>query len=242
MPLLKDELAITEIEQKYGSVEDFAWAILEKYPEVLEGDHNIQALAGKTGVSTAAAARTMRSPTFRAAMTRLVVAHEYSMADEIKHARLVSKTAQNPAKGGIQAAIAAREHLARLEGRPLHGTKEDTIIPIQIVFGDLAQRTQDVETVDVVATRSGDTAVQKGYQPARAGDLPPPGARRKYLAPSEAADPAPGLAPGEELDFYSAESRAAEASPEPRQEDTRTGRRTAIKLPPPRNPRPPREE
>lgn len=238
MALVKDEKALAEIEERYGSIDEFAWAILEHYPEVLEGDYNVSTLAGRMNISVMAAARTLRSPGFRSAMTRMVVAHEYTLSDEIKHARLAKQSAVAPKKGGLSAAIQAREHLARLEGRPLHGQTQETSIPIQIVFGGLPPAgPANLEADKTVVITSGDRPVRSGHAPARAGDLPPPGARRQYLAPSESATPPAGFGPGEELDFYSPEGTAtegdpgtSEAAPAPKR------RKSAIKMPPARKP------
>lgn len=193
---MNNQEALDKIEQRFGSVEDFAWTLLNNHPEVVEGKHNLQVLSQKLRVPMEAINRTMNSHHFRGLMTRLIVQSHYSLSDEIKHVQTMKKDATNAHKN-VQTRIAAREHLARMEGRPLNRQDQEVTVPIQINFGSLPLNLEGVPTIDVESS---------GFRMAKPGELPPEGARRKYLEKDTGKTLVHGVSRGDELDFYSDES------------------------------------
>lgn len=188
--------AITLVERKHGSVEDFAWLLLNEHPEVIDGSYNLQKLAATLKMPMAAVSKVMNSPHFRTVMSQMVVQTEYTIADELKHVRTIKRDATN-AKKNVNTRIAAREHLARLEGRPLNKQEGNVNVPIQVVFATLSD---DVERIHIESVE-GET-----YVPAKRSDLPPEGARRRYFTRDTGERLVHGVNPGDELDFYSPES------------------------------------
>jgi hypothetical protein len=193
---VNNQEALDKIEQKFGSVEDFAWVLLNEYPEVVDGKYNLQNLSQRLKIPMEAVNRTLNSQHFRGLMTRLVVQSEYAIADEIKHVRTMKRDATN-ARKNVNTRIAAREHLARLEGRPLNRQDQEITVPIQINFGSLTAHVEGMPTIDVEG---------QGFRMAKPGELPPEGARRRYTDKSTGKALVNGIARGDELDFYSDES------------------------------------
>lgn len=199
---VNNQEALDKIEMKFGSVEDFAWVLLNDYPEVVDGKYNLQVLSKKLKLPMEAVNRTLNSQHFRSLMTRLVVQSEYAISDEIKHVRTMKKDATNASKN-VNTRIAAREHLARLEGRPLNRQDQEITVPIQINFGSLPLNVEGVPTIDVQDT---------GFRMAKPGELPPEGARRRYIDKDSGQKLVHGVSRGDELDFYSDESPYAIAT------------------------------
>lgn len=192
--------ALQKIEEKFGSIEDFAWLLLNDYPEVVDGDYNLQVLAKKLRVPMPAVSKVLNTQNFRSVMSRMVVQSEYTILDEIRHVRSVKKDATNANKN-VNVRIAAREHLARLEGRPLNKQDQEVFVPIQINFGTLPGAVEGTPTVTVGSPT---------FQMARPGQLPPEGARRRTAKKAEGAQFVNGVPRGDELDFYSDESPYAD--------------------------------
>jgi len=193
---VNNQEALDKIEQKFGSVEDFAWVLLNEYPEVVDGKYNLQNLSQRLKIPMEAVSRTLNSAHFRGLMTRLVVQSEYAISDEIKHVKTMKRDATNASKN-VNTRIAAREHLARLEGRPLNRQDQEITVPIQINFGSLPLNLEGVPTIDVEG---------QGFRMAKPGELPPEGARRRYIEKGTGQALVNGIARGDELDFYSDES------------------------------------
>ena len=208
---MREDRAIELVEQKFNSLEEFGWAILTDFPEVVEGDYSLDALAKKLGLGRymAELGTVLRGPTFRGLITRLVVAAEWTIYDEMQHVKSVKEDAINKEKG-LTTRITAREHLAKLSGTPLSARTEQAIVPIQINFGmvSLAETKNDLEDGKTITVES-----QSSLAMAREGDLPPPGARRKYNSSRSARPDGGPLAPGAELDFTSDESPYSQREP-----------------------------
>jgi len=193
---MRVDRAIEKVEDSFGSVEDFAWTLLTDFPEVVKGDYNLQTISGRLKLPPDVVAKTLNSPAFRAVMSRLIVAREYSVFDEIKHVKTIKNDAISQSKN-ISTRIAAREHLARLEGRPLNRQEENVTVPIQINFGSLPGDVAGHPEITIEGQR---------YEGAKAGQLPPEGARRKYTEKHSDKPLVRGISRGDELDFYSDES------------------------------------
>lgn len=195
---MREDKAVALVEEKWGSLEEFGWDLLTECPEVLAGDYDLMAVSQRLGIEAGPLGRILRGSAFRSLMTRLVVANEYTIQDEITHVKTIKQDATS-AKKNTDTRIKARQHLAVLEGKPLQGSGGGHQgMVLQINFGmPPAQPSlaDDERTIDVEV-----------HQPARAGDLPPAGARRRRAKEPEDGRTVNGVAVAGELDFDSEES------------------------------------
>lgn len=200
---MREDKAIALVEDKWGSLEEFGWDLLTECPEILAGDYDLMTVSQRLGVEPGPLGRILRGSAFRSLMTRLVVANEYTIQDEIAHVKTIKLDATS-AKKNTDTRIKARQHLAVLEGKPLQasgGGNQGMVLQINFgmppaqpsVAGD--ERTIDVEV----------------HRPARAGDLPPPGARRRRSEEPADGRTVNGVPMAGELDFDSEESPYAKA-------------------------------
>ena len=196
---MREDKALALVEQKWGSLEEFGWDLLTECPEVLDDDYDLLAVGQKLGIDAAPLGRILRGTAFRSMMTRLAVAREYSFNDEIAHVRTIRADAVNEKKN-TDTRIKARQHLAVLEGKPLQtstgGGNQGLVL--QINFGTAGAQPAvagDERTIDVEV-----------HKPARAGDLPPEGARRRFAEEPTDGRTVHGVAVASDLDLYSDES------------------------------------
>lgn len=199
---MREDKALALVEQQFGSLEEFGWQLITEHPEVLDDDYDLIALSQKLGVDAGPLGRILRGSAFRSLMTRLVVANEFTIRDEMEHVKTIKADALNP-KRNTDTRIKARQHLAVLEGKPLNNSQTgNSGMVLQINFAQPASPPQvegDERTIDVEV-----------HRPARAGDLPPAGARRRRAEEPTDGRSTHGVTVGGELDFYSDEGQAAQ--------------------------------
>ncbi len=189
---MKDSEALAVVEQKFGTVEDLAWALVNDHPEVFGEDYNLVAVAKKLKLPSNALGRILRSEAFRSVMTQIVVKHEFTLLDEVQHVKSVKKDALD-SKNSLDVRTKAREYLAMLEGRPFRGG-EQVGTAIQINFGHPSEVNYEV--------RPDSTS----FKPKRSGELPPKRARRTSKEGQTTDTTSHGVDLGSDLDLWSDES------------------------------------
>lgn len=220
---MNEAAVLAEIDQKYGSLEDFTLHVLTELPEVLDNEWNLEKKARETGLSTRAIAFLLnRSPKFRALIRSDLVNQEFNLIYERQHIAAVVDVARgqqiermSPSGEAIQVdqnpadIIKAGEYLNKYRNTPIDGGPKQNFVGFQVVFGGQGQEvtvTTDERTLEVEAKGRPEALPASGYRPGRAGDPPPEGVRGRYEATAASASAKNPAGTGGELDFYSREA------------------------------------
>lgn len=195
--------ALAAIEEEFGGVEEFAYAILThpKKNLVLDETESITTRAEAVGMPILLFSRIMSTPAFKAALRTAIVNSNFGFFDEEKHIQEIVKVATgeerkvmspkgtiglvDQAPGDI---IAAGRYLNDLRGTtvdPKGGGAGGSTISIQILNANQ-------ETVEAATrlTIEQDTEV---HQPRRAGALPPRGVLERGSRSVPNPAPTPGV-------------------------------------------------
>lgn len=196
------------IEARYGSLEEFAVAVIDNVPEVLEQGANLSEAAVDLGVPFTALTRAMSHPDFHKMLDRLASFGEYSFAKRrvamgnlATIATTMQKTTMSRSGQPVlvdreaDEIIKADSHLRKVQGQPVDEKKQSVDLGIQIVFGGASEG----ESIDVEVRDGDEEEGPEAYRGNRRGALPPEGARRFYRDEQEPRDPDKRLRP--EFDF-----------------------------------------
>lgn len=235
---MDERLALDRVEERYGSLEEFAMFCMVDAPEVLSPDISAPVRAKLTGLD----GRTLdflltKSPKFRTLMRSAIANSYFGLAEEAAHVKSVVAIATNKGKKVVsnkghivevdnseKAVIEAGRYLNEYRGTPLESSQRSATVGVQVVFGglpaaeagsvDAAQAGQPVSGADSdgrgrTVTVAGHTI--RPHAPLRPGQLPPPGARARYGGVASGHDPlGTPRAVGSDLDFSTADSPTAE--------------------------------
>lgn len=226
--------AIQAVEEKYGSLEEFALYLIEHGDStVLSESTSIVKKAEELDLSAPVVTAIMKnSPKFRALMRSIIVNHSFDLDAEAKHVQAVTNIAMNAGrrvvtnKGTVvnvdnseRGVIEAGKYLNELRETPVSSSRASNGSSIVINFGEVipdgSDEVEDEEGAGVGGGASDRTITVEGktvkpHRPLRAGALPPVSARRRYDENSTAKPPFGDTAVGRDLDFVSQEAPGAE--------------------------------
>lgn len=250
---MNERAAIAIVEQKYGTLEEFAVFCLTEAPKVLDA-----------GVSPAEKAKLVdldmatldflatKSPKFRVLMRSALANGLFGLAQEAEHVKQVIRIATNQGrtvvtnKGDIvtvdnqeKAVIDAGRYLNEYRGTPLDSSQKATSIGVNVVFGvnpgPQSGQEADYAAQGALPGREADhpsrTITIAGHQvrphsPLRPGSLPPEGSRARYGGlPHGDGTVRPAGGVGSDMDFTTGDSPTAE-NPVPRPERPRRSLRS----------------
>lgn len=184
--------AIAIVEQKYGSIEELGYLILEEKRDALDESLSLPVRAEAVGLPVTVFARVLASPAFRSMLRADLVNTRFGFTEEEKHITHMVGVAQGEerrvmnSKGDIgyvdQApgdVINAGKYLNEMRGTPIE-EKTSTGRSIIVNF-HMASGGDDVpRTIDVTPNV---------YQPSRAGELPPAAVLSRTGTPALDAKP-----------------------------------------------------
>lgn len=215
---MNESTVLAEVEQQYGSLEDFVLYALTEVPEILEDNWSLDKKARESGLSLRSIAFLLnRSTKFRQIVRSDIVNQEFNLLSERYHIQEVVKVAvnrpvsrmsptgepsevdQNPAD-----VMKAGEYLNKYRNTPIDGGPKQNLVGLQVVFGGNGPEVSITSGEEVIEVES-KALPASGYRPGRAGDTPPPDVRSRYEAAPDRSQPTGTPAAGGELDFYSAE-------------------------------------
>lgn len=229
---MMEKTALKVVETVYGSLEDFAYYILDVEPAIMQSDLGIQRRAELARVPPDAMQAIARSPAFRKLLGSMMSRTAFGIIEEQQHLEKVVHIAKGGGKTIIdqktgkpvqvdndeKAIMAAGEYLNRYSGTPLDTAKESSGTRLNIVLvGSLAQGLggpesgQDVIDVESVPVVQG--VPLEPHQSLLPGQLPP----RAALARQREAEGPVGQAgrprvAGTDLDFTTPDSPTSSRS------------------------------
>lgn len=193
--VVSEQVALATVSDKYASLEELIYTIGQNglLEAVTTGEYNLEKLSEVTDIRIDVLDRVMQSQSFRNVMSRSIAMRAFSFVDEIQHMEKVKKKAIDT-KSSIDTLIKAGEYLRRVQERPVTGSQQQVMVPIQI-------------NIEQVAESDG------GHQSAKAGDLPPENIRSKVVTIDETNRTASGVRAGSGLDFDSDAAPYDDVSP-----------------------------
>jgi hypothetical protein len=206
------------VKDTYGSLEEFAIAVLDVCPGYLEGEYGAHEAAEALDLPLTAFLRAVSTPDFNETLDRMASFSEYSfMNRQIAMRNLVSiaTTAQKltMSRSGkpvtvdrdADEIIKADTHLRKVQGRPLEKREGGGGGGITIIFGGSMQGGASEQEVVVESLDDEATSEETNrYTPNALGALPPPGARRFYGDDDDAQEKQGRIS--QEFDFSSEEA------------------------------------
>lgn len=206
---MNDSKALAVLEQAYGGIDDFAYAVLTdpNMKVALDETQSLVMRAEAVGLPLKVFSRVLNTPAFKAALRTSLVNAEFGFYDEQRHVQEIVKVATGQQRTvmsprgniglvdpGPSDIIAAGRYLNDLRGTTVDGKglNGGASVNIQIVNANAATtvgaapgdagREGEAVTVDAAAV---------AYAPKRAGGLPPRGVRERGSAatPAQATTP-----------------------------------------------------
>lgn len=182
---MNERTALAVIDRDYGSIEDFAIALLGEKRDALDESLPLARRAEVADVPVTVFARIISSPQFRALLRVDLVNSVYGIEDEREHIMHVGRVARGSMKTVATASgkiakvdqspgdvIAAGRYLNELRGTPIEKTQQQApSIVINIGGAEPGDDRDDAPTIDVDV---------EPYRPQRAGGLPPRAARARF--------------------------------------------------------------
>lgn len=250
---MDERLAIDRVEEKYGTLEEFALFCMVDAPEVLSSEVSAPVRAKMTGLDGRVLDFLLtKSPKFRALMRSAIANTYFGLAEEASHVKSVVAIATNKGKKVVsnkghivevdnseKAVIEAGRYLNEYRGTPLESSQRSATVGVQVIFGGLptpAPGSADEATAhqlvsgadhhgsERTVTVAGHTVRQ--HSPLRPGQLPPASARARYSGMEAGSDPlGTPRAVGSDLDFATADSPTAE-NPVPAEQPKRSAWRS----------------
>jgi hypothetical protein len=239
---MDERLAIDRVEERYGTLEEFAMFCMVDAPEVLSPDISGPVRAKMTGLDGRVLDFLLtKSPKFRALMRSAIANTYFGLAEEAAHVKSVVAIATNKGKKVVsnkghivevdnseKAVIEAGRYLNEYRGTPLESSQRSATVGVQVIFGGLptpapgsADATQASQLVSGTDADGGSRTVTVAghtvspHSPLRPGQLPPPSARSRYGGMAPSHDPlGTPRAIGSDLDFATSDSPTAE-NPQP---------------------------
>lgn len=250
---MNERTAIERVEQRYGTLEEFAVYCLTEAPELLDAAVSSTKKAKIANLDPATLDFLVtKSPKFRVLMRSAIANGLFGLAEEALHIKKVVDIATNKGKVVVtnkgdlvtvdnaeKAVIEAGRYLNEYRGTPLESSQKATQVGVNVVFGALPG-SMDAETAGdgsqaALSGREADapgrTITIAGHQvrphtPLRPGALPPEGARARYGGvPGRDGAVGGPRGVGSDLDFATSDSPTAE-NPVPRPERPRRGLRS----------------
>lgn len=171
--------ALSVVEQKYGSLEELAYHILESKDEALDESLSLTERADAVDLPVMVFARVLQDPMFRQLLRADMVNKSYGLTEEEYHVRHMVKVAMGEQKTVVsnkghvvlvdQAptdVIAAGKYLNELRGTPVETKKDSAFKGVVVNFENVTVNVGKAEGDEPI------TLEAEVHRPRRAGDLP----------------------------------------------------------------------
>lgn len=234
---MTEKTALKRVETVYGSLEDFAYYILDTEPAIMQSDLGISRRAELARLPLDAMQAIARSPAFRKLLGSMMSRTAFGIIEEQQHLEKVVKIAKGEGKTVMdqktgravqvdndeKAIMAAGEYLNRYSGTPLDTPKDTSGTRLNIVLvGSLTPGSLDPgagaggggsEVIDVDSVPTVQGVPLEPHQPLLPGQLPPRAALDRQLqAEGAMGKERHSRVAGTDLDFTSSDRSEAARS------------------------------